>query len=108
MTGPIESQMHGRSDAEVFGFVMNEAARLRPSMRDAITPLYRFCWSTNPWSRGTFHYWSAGDVPVLAGAFRGVDGRLAFAGEHTMLSEMGMEAAMASGVQAAFEIMDVL
>ncbi len=107
ITGPEAEKFRGKSDKEVFSSILTSLAAVRPAMAEALEPLFRFSWTENPFSNGTFHYWGPGDAK-FANAFRGLEGNLAFAGEHTMSVEMGMEAAMSSGLQAAIEISDIL
>ena len=107
ITGPVERNLHNKSDREVFQHVMAKLAEARPSMEGALEPLFRHSWTTSPYALGTFHYWGPGQSGFDQ-CFREPEGKLVFAGEHTMTMELGLEAAMASGVQAAFEVMDVL
>ncbi|MEZ5895544.1 MAG: NAD(P)/FAD-dependent oxidoreductase [Parvularculaceae bacterium] len=107
ITGPVETMMRGKSDSELFRFIMDKLAAARPSLEGALEPLFRHSWSTSPFALGTFHYWGPGQAG-FDDAFRQPEGKIVFAGEHTMSVEMGLEAAMASGVQAAFEATDLL
>ena len=88
--------------------VTAELFRLRPSLKDALEPIYLWKWSNNPYAGGAYAYWKPGQVTAFARTIAEPHGRIHFAGEHTAQLNRGMEGAMESGERAAIEILEYL
>ena len=88
--------------------VTAELFRLRPSLRDALDPIYLWKWSNNPYAGGAYAYWKPGQITAFARTIADPHGRIHFAGEHTAQLNRGMEGAMESGERAAIEILEYL
>lgn len=88
--------------------VTAELIRLRPSLKDALEPIYLWKWSNNPYAGGAYAYWKPGQVTAFARTIAEPHGRIHFAGEHTAQLNRGMEGAMESGERAAIEILEYL
>ena len=88
--------------------VTAELFRLRPSLKDALDPVYLWKWSNNPYAGGAYAYWKPGQVTAFAATIAEPHGRIHFAGEHTAQLNRGMEGAMESGERAAVEILEYL
>jgi len=89
-------------------FVVKEIERLRPSTKGKLEvtgvhswPQYNFIW-------GCRHSYGPGEVSRFAHDMIKPHHRLHFAGEHMRRLEVGMESAMESGENAAFEILERL
>ncbi|MSQ86237.1 MAG: hypothetical protein EXR10_05220 [Alphaproteobacteria bacterium] len=54
--------------------------------------------------RGAYAYWKPGQITRFAKELGKPRGRMFFAGEHTAVTNRGMEGAMESGERAALEI----
>jgi monoamine oxidase len=59
----------------------------------------------DPFSRGDWAVWGPGQVTAFARDIARPHGRIHFCGEHTAISNRGMEGAMESGERAALEIL---
>ena len=88
--------------------VTAELFRLRPSLKDALQPVYLWKWSNNPYAGGAYAYWKPGQITAFARTIAQPHGRMHFAGEHTAQLNRGMEAAMESGERAAIELLEYL
>ncbi|WP_446831300.1 flavin monoamine oxidase family protein [Candidatus Foliamicus sp.] len=82
--------------------------RLRPSLKQALEPIYFWKWSNNPYAGGAYAYWKPGQITDFAATIAQPHGRIHFAGEHTAELNRGMEGAMESGERAALELLDYL
>jgi monoamine oxidase len=87
-------------------FALDLINRIRPSTKGKIEPILYYSWGNNPWVGGNRHVYNAGQVMRFAGAIGQVHHRLHMAGEHTRVSDPGMEAAMASAERVVTEILD--
>ena len=54
---------------------------------------------------GDWAYWSPGQISKFGASVGNQHGKIYFCGEHTAVSNRGMEGAMESGERVAFEIM---
>jgi monoamine oxidase len=78
---------------------------LRPASAGQLEPVAYKSWQTDPWAGGTWSVWSPGQPQAFLPALAEAEGRLHFCGEHTALSNRGMEGAMESGERAALEVL---
>jgi monoamine oxidase len=85
--------------------VMREIARLRPASAGLLEPVAYKSWQADPWAGGTWSVWAPGQPQAFLPALAEAEGRLHFCGEHTALSNRGMEGAMESGERAALEVL---
>ena len=95
-------------DEAAIAEVTGDLFRLRPSLKDALEPVYLWKWSNNPYAGGAYAYWKPGQITAFAQTIAEPHGRLHFAGEHTAQLNRGMEGAMESGERAALETLDYL
>nr|WP_246350352.1 FAD-dependent oxidoreductase [Sphingobium boeckii] len=86
-------------------FVLAELAKIRPSTKGKLEVLGTFSWKQDLFVGGCRHTFRPGEMkrfrPVMAQPHE----RMHFAGEHTRVIEVGMEAAMESGERAALEVL---
>ncbi len=88
--------------------VVRAIEKLRPAAKGKIEALGFKSWQLDPFSGGDWVVWQPGQIASYLLDVGRPEGRLHFCGEHTALSNRGMEGAMESGERAAFEVMDLL
>ncbi len=84
--------------------VLNELARIRPASRGALQHLKTVSWGNDPWARGAYAHYAPGQATRLQPALSAPWQRLHFAGEHTSITEPGLESAVESAQRASKEI----
>lgn len=85
--------------------VIREIEKLRPAAVGQLEPVAYKAWHTDPWAGGTWSVWMPGQPSEFLPALAEAEGRLHFCGEHTALSNRGMEGAMEAGERAALEVL---
>lgn len=85
--------------------VMADFYRARPAARGKVEVRAYKSWGRDPFSDGDWAVWAPGQVSAFATSVGKPHGRVHFCGEHTAVSNRGMEGAMESGERAAFEIL---
>ncbi len=88
--------------------VMDYLIEVRPTLKDALEPVYYWTWTDNKYAGGAYAYWHPGQITKFAKHLAQPHGRIHFAGEHTAELYRGMEGAMESGERVAFEIMNLI
>ena len=88
--------------------VVSEIEKLRPAAKGKIEALGFKSWQLDPFAGGDWAVWQPGQIAKFLLDIGKPEGRIHFCGEHTALSNRGMEGAMESGERAAFEVMDVI
>ena len=89
---------------EAQAWVVSEIERIRPAAKGKIEARYIKSWLRDPFAGGDYAIWAPGQVSEFINEVGKPHGRIHFCGEHTALSNRGMEGAMESGERAAFEI----
>jgi len=89
-------------------FILRELADMRPSTKGALKHVKTWSWNRNVFAGGAYAYWQPGQITRFARELGKPCGRLHFAGEHTAVTNRGMEGAMESGERAALEIAERL
>ncbi len=87
--------------------VMADFYRLRPAAKGQVEPHAYHSWYCDQFSAGDWAVWAPGQVRAFAASVGQPHGRIHFCGEHTAVSNRGMEGAMESGERAAFEILNL-
>lgn len=108
MNGDGERRVRNMTEQQVMKFTYEELVRLRPSTEHRVEPRRAWSWSRNPYSKGGYSYFAAGQIKAFKKHMAQPAGRLHFAGEHTGDLQSGMEAAMESGERAAYEVVERL
>lgn len=90
---------------EAQAWVISEVERIRPAAKGKIEAHYIKSWMRDPFAGGDYAIWGPGQVTEFINEVGKPHGRIHFCGEHTALSNRGMEAAMESGERAAFDIL---
>jgi len=95
-------------EEEQVATVLGELAKIRPSTAEKITNAKTVSWGADPYAKGAYANWLPGQVTRLKPVMDKPWQRLHFAGEHTAVTEPGMECAVATAQRAANEIIDRL
>jgi monoamine oxidase len=85
--------------------VVADLERMRPAAKGQLEVLGYKSWYRDPFSSGDWAIYAPGQVTSLMGDIANPHGRLHFCGEHTAVSNRGMEGAMESGERAALEVL---
>jgi monoamine oxidase len=96
------------SDADVYRYTFDLLAQVRPTTKDALTPLTIQSCDRDPHGAGDWIYWKPGQVRAYGKHLRDAHGLVRFCGEHTAIMERGMEGAFEGGERAALETLDTL
>lgn len=84
--------------------IVKELERLRPAAKGQLEAIAFHSWINDPFARGDWAVWEPGQVTPFAHEVGKAHGRVHFCGEHTAISNRGMEGAMESGERAALEV----
>ncbi|WP_052069264.1 flavin monoamine oxidase family protein [Streptacidiphilus albus] len=96
---------HGPAPAADVNWFLSQIEHLYPGTTAAYNGLaYEDHWSLDPWHLGAYHYYKIGQYTTIAGYEAVQEGRVHFAGEHTDVDNMTLNAAVASGERVAGEI----
>jgi monoamine oxidase len=88
--------------------VIGEIERLRPAAKGKLEAAAIKSWVRDPFAGGDYAIWAPGQVKAYVKAVGKAHGNIHFAGEHTALSNRGMEGAMESGERAVQEVSEGL
>jgi monoamine oxidase len=86
--------------------VMDDFLSMRPAARGKVEIVGYKSWYRDPFSIGDWAYWQPGQVSSFATELGKSHDRIHFCGEHTAVSNRGMEGAMESGERAALEVLN--
>ncbi len=90
--------------ADAKKLVVSEIEKLRPAAKGKIEAAYIKSWLRDPFAGGDYAIWGPGQVSAFVAEVGKAHGRIHFAGEHTGMSNRGMEGAMESGERTAQEV----
>lgn len=90
---------------EAAAAVVKSIEALRPAAKGQLEVRAWKSWSHDPFSAGDWAVWQPGQVTAFARDIAKPHGRIHFCGEHTAVSNRGMEGAMESGERAALEVL---
>jgi monoamine oxidase len=90
--------------ADAKKLVLDEIGKLRPAAKGKLEAAAIKSWLRDPFAGGDYAIWGPGQVKAYLKAVGQPHGRIHFAGEHTALSNRGMEGAMESGERAVQEV----
>ncbi len=88
--------------------VIREYEALRPAARGQLEPGGFKSWQSDRFSGGDWVCWAPGQVVDAVPALKEPHGFVHFCGEHTALTNRGMEGAMEAGERAALEVLEVI
>ena len=89
-------------------YVRSEIEKLRPAAKGALKAIRIHSNQNDPFIGGSYAYWNPGQASRMPTELAKPAGRIHFAGEHTALTNRGMEGAMESGERAALEVLGAL
>jgi monoamine oxidase len=85
--------------------VVADLERLRPAAKGQLEVMGYKSWYRDRFSSGDWAVWAPGQVTAFANEIANPHDRIHFCGEHTAVSNRGMEGAMESGERAALEVL---
>ncbi len=86
--------------------VIAEIERLRPAAKGQLEVIEYKSWYRDPFASGDWAVWQPGQVTALAAHVATPHDRIHFCGEHTAVSNRGMEGALESGDRVALEVLN--
>ena len=95
-------------DQEIKNLCLKEMAKMRPASKDNIEVIHVHSWANQPFAKGAYAEFQAGQVKRFFPAMNNPIGPIFFAGEHTARSNRGIEAALESGERVSKEIEEYL
>ncbi|MDX2223299.1 MAG: NAD(P)/FAD-dependent oxidoreductase [Rhodospirillaceae bacterium] len=91
--------------ADAKKLVISEIERVRPAAKGKLEAAAIKSWLRDPFAGGDYAIWGPGQVKAFVREVGKPHGPIHFAGEHTALSNRGMEGAMESAERAVLEAM---
>lgn len=106
--GPTATRIDQFSPEEGKRMVVEAIEKLRPAAKGQLQARAIKSWVRDPFAGGDYVIWGPGQVSAYLRAVGKAQGRVHFAGEHTSLSNRGMEGAMESGERVTQEVAEAL
>ena len=103
--GPAAERLDAMSPDERHRFAETVLCELRPAARDAVEAVASTSWGTDRFAGGAYPYYAPGQIGRLRPTLARPLGRLHFAGEHTAVTQPGMEGAAESADRAVAELL---
>jgi monoamine oxidase len=103
--GPGADQLDALGERERYRFAEKELARLRPATKGAVEAVATTSWARDRFAGGAYPCYAPGQIGRLRPAVALPLGRLHFAGEHTAVTQPGMEGAAESADRAVAEVL---
>ena len=104
VNGAMAKFMDRLAPEDAVDLILRELADMRPSTKGGLKHVKTWSWNRNVFAGGAYAYWQPGQITRFAKELGKPRGRMYFAGEHTAVTNRGMEGAMESGERAALEI----
>lgn len=104
INGPESLKFRLMSDDQVFSYVEQKLAEIRPSTKGKLERLVIQSCERDIHGAGDWVFWQPGQVKKFGNHMRKNHGNIHFAGEHTAIMQRGMEGAFESGERAALDI----
>jgi monoamine oxidase len=104
INGPNAIRLDQLPPGEASKLVVETIEKIRPAAKGQIEVAKYKSWTVDPFSAGDWAYWQPGQITNFANSMSQAHGRVHFCGEHTAVSNRGMEGAMESGERVALEI----
>lgn len=93
-------------EKDAIAAVVADIERLRPAAKGHLEVAAYKSWYRDPFASGDWAVWQPGQISALAADVAKTHERIHFCGEHTAISNRGMEGALESGERAAFEVLN--
>jgi monoamine oxidase len=106
--GFLADKLDAMGEKAAMARVIAEYERIRPAAKGKLKAAGFKSWQSDPFSGGDWVVWKPGQIHECLPALKAPAGNLHFCGEHTAVSNRGMEGAMESGERAALEVMALL
>ncbi len=96
------------NEKDAIAAVVADIERLRPAARGQLEVAGYKSWYRDPFSSGDWAVWQPGQITDFAAHVATPHERIHFCGEHTAVSNRGLEGAMESGERAALEVLNTV
>ena len=106
--GPNAQWMDQVDNQTAINAVVADIERLRPAAKGQLEVAAYKSWYRDPFSSGDWAVWQPGQISAFASDIAKPHERIHFCGEHTAVSNRGMEGALESGDRVAFEVLNSL
>ncbi len=106
LSGNNAAAVDALSTQEIGAQLIKQFEQVRPAAKGKLKAMKVVSWQQNPFSRGAYAQYNAGDINRFASSVALADGPLHYAGEHTEASKSGMEAAVLSAERCAPEVIE--
>ncbi len=106
--GFLADRLDTMGEKDAMAHVISIYEKLRPASKGQLVPGGFKSWQSDRFSGGDWVVWKPGQIADCLPALKDSAGRLHFCGEHTAVSNRGMEGAMESGERVALEVMALL
>jgi monoamine oxidase len=106
--GFLADRLDLMSEKDAMAHIISIYEKLRPAAKGQLVAGGFKSWQSDRFSGGDWVVWKPGQLSESLPALKEPAGRLHFCGEHTAVSNRGMEGAMESGERAALEVMALL
>ncbi len=103
--GPNAAYLDQIDEADARRLIVADIERLRPAAKGQLEVVEYKSWYRDPFSAGDWAVWQPGQISDFGSAVATPHGRIHFCGEHTAVSNRGMEGALESGERAALEVL---
>jgi len=95
-------------EKEARAMIVKAFEDLRPAAKGKIEVAGFKSWHNDPFASGDWAVWKPGQISAFVSQMSEPHHRIHFCGEHTALSNRGMEGAMESGERVALEVLDAI
>jgi monoamine oxidase len=102
--GPDAAYLDRLNEKDARALVVKSIETIRPAAKGLLEIGGYKSWYRDPFAAGDWAYWRPGQITAFAQGMAKPHGRIHLCGEHTAISNRGMEGAMESGERAALEI----
>jgi monoamine oxidase len=106
--GPRARRLAALKESERISFVLEQAEKLFPGIRENFEVGVSKCWDEDEWERGASSWYKPGQLSELWPHVARPEGRVHFAGEHTSAWIRWMQGALHSGNRVAREVNDTV
>lgn len=106
--GPRARKLAELKESERISFVLEQAEKLFPGIRENFEVGVSKCWDEDEWARGASSWYRPGQMSELWPHMARPEGRVHFAGEHTSAWIRWMQGALHSGNRVAREVNDAV